>query len=341
MRKTLRNAGILGVGIYMPENIITNDYWDDKEFLNRPAKKSFEDCFIGIKERRYFSLDMCPSDAEVEAGKRALEMSGVDPNEIDLVLTHAMVPDETIPGNASIIQHKLGLKNAAAWNMDTCCSSFVTMLITASNLIACGTYNKILITTSIFHSKIIDENDYLSPCAGDGSSAVVIGEVSEDRGYIASHATSDGYYHDAFTVRERFPLAHSSKKHSNITSPIRNLMTTNPVKVKEMGRMSIEQMTPVMLKTLEKAELRPEDINFFLSHQPAPWAHDAWRDSIGIPKEKSYHTFSIYGNLASTSIPTNLYHALDKGLIKDGDYILIASPGAGENHTSAVLKWGK
>ena len=334
-------SGILGVGIYMPGKIVGNDYWDDKEFLNLPPQKAREDCFKGITERRFFDKDTVPSDVETEAGRRALENAGVGREEIDLVLVHSMVPDEVIPGNASLVQYKLGLTNAGAWNMDTCCSSFVSMFICASNLIACGTFNKILLITSIMHSKIVDENDYLSVYVGDGASAVVMGQVPEERGYMASQISSDGYYHDAFTVRERLPFAHQYKRNCDTISAVRNLMTTNPVKVREMGRKSIDYMTPVMLKALEKAQLDKNDVDFFLSHQPSYWAHDAWRKELGLPDDKSLHTFGIYGNLASTSIPVSMFHALKGNRIKDGDVVMLASSGAGENHAAAVLRWGR
>lgn len=340
MIQGVKSAGILGIGLYMPERVVVNDYWDDKEFYNLPPRKTRESCFKGIDERRFFPLDMLPSDAEVEAGKRALRHAEVAPDEIDLILVHSMVPDEVIPDNASLIQYKLGLKNAGAWNMDTCCSSFVSMVINASSLIASGIFKKILLITSIFHSKILDENDYLSVVIGDGAGAAVIGEVSKGKGYLASHVTSDGYFHDAFTVRERMPLACGYKRHYEST-PTKNLMTTNEEKTREMGRRTLDFMTPVMLAALEKAGLVPSDIDFFLSHQPVYWAHDAWREALGVPIEKSYQTFSRYGNLASTSIPASMYHALQDNKINDGDIVLLASPGAGENHAAAVIRWGR
>jgi 3-oxoacyl-[acyl-carrier-protein] synthase-3 len=335
-----RNAGILGIGLCIPENVIKNNYWDDKPFLNLPKNKEREDVFIGIQERRYFSLDTKASDVETEAGKKALENAGLKPEDIDLVICHSMIPDEIVPNNASLVQYKLGLVNAGAWNMDTCCSSFITMFICASNMIKAGTFKKILIITSIMHSKIIDENDYLSPHAGDGASAVVMGEVSEGRGYLSCDVSSHGYYHDSFTVRERYPLA-AQYRASHESSPARNLMTTNPVKTREMGRKSIDHMTPIMLNALSKASLTSNDLDFFFSHQPCNWAHDAWRDSIKVPSEKSLQTFHLYGNLASTSIPTSMFHAIQEGKIKDGDVIMLASSGAGENHASAIFVWGK
>ena len=81
-----------------------------------------------------------------------------------------------------------------------------------------------------------------------------------------------------------------------------------------------------------------DDIDMFFSHQPADWAHGAWRDSINIPKERSYETFRKYGNLASSSIPVTLYEAKEKGLLKERQTLLIASSGAGENHIAAIIK---
>ncbi|MTI48382.1 MAG: ketoacyl-ACP synthase III [Firmicutes bacterium] len=338
MTNCKKNAGILGVGLYMPEEIRTNDYWNDKEFLNLPPSKSKKDCFLGIDERRVFPKNMLPSEAEVKAGEAALKNANISKEEIDLVLVHSMVPNETVPGNASLVQYELGLKNAAAWNIDTCCSSFVTMFINASALIKSGMFKKILVITSIFHSKIIDENDYLTPYVGDGSSAVVVGEVPEEYGYITSHCTSNGYYHDAFTVRERLPLASKYRSHFE-KSPLQNLMTSNTKKAREMGKKSLDYMSEVLFETLNKSDYSKSDLDFFLSHQPCHWAHDAWRDLLELSEDKSYQTFNIYGNIASTSIPASMYHALENNRIKKGDTILIASSGAGENHAAALFKW--
>jgi len=79
----------------------------------------------------------------------------------------------------------------------------------------------------------------------------------------------------------------------------------------------------------------------FLSHQPCHWAHGAWRDSVGISPDNSYETFGKYGNIASATVPVNLFEAYEKGFLKEGSNLLMASSGAGENHIAAVLKWGK
>ena len=335
MLKEIVPAGILGIGAYIPEEVRKNDFWKDTKIVNLPEGRKSP--FERIAERRIFPSDMLPSDAEVKAAEVAIKDSGISKDDIDLIMIHSMIQDEIIPSNASLVQYKLGLKNAGAWHMDSCCSSFVTMVTTASNLIAMGEFKNILIVTSVFHSRIIDTSDYLSLYVGDGAGAIVMGEVPEGHGYVASCCNSDGFYHDAFTLSERMPLGENKRNYSE-KSPLRPFLTTNPVKTNMIGKNSLSIMQDILEKTLRKAHMKSDDIDMFFSHQPADWTHSAWRDSINISKERSYETFHKYGNIASSSIPVNLYEAKEKGLLKKGQTLLIASSGAGENHIAAIIK---
>ncbi len=336
MLKEVVSAGIIGVGACIPEKIMGNDYWDDLKMGRAP--KNGKDPFYGIEERRVFDENMLPSDAEVIAGKKAIEDAGLTCDDIDLVMVQSMIQDEILPGNASLVQHKLGLENAGAWNVDTCCSSFVTMTTIAANLIALKQYKKILIITSAFNSQLADYSDYLCIYLGDGAGAVVMGEVPDNRGFIASHCTSNGTYHEAFTLTERLPYNVERTRHYK-SSEAKALLTVNAEKAHQLGKHSVEDMKKALDKVLEKTDLTGSDINLFLSHQPCHWAHSAWRDSVNIQEECSYQTFMKYGNLASATVPINLYEAKNKGMLKDGDNLFIASSGAGENHVAVVFKW--
>lgn len=332
MLREVYSAGIIGIGLNMPKEIRKNSYWDDIEIANSPKEKS--SLFKGIEERRIFPDNIAPSDFETVAAMRAIEDSGLELDDIGLVMVHSMLQDKIIPGNASLIQHKLGLKNSGAWNMDTCCSSFVSMLIVASHLVMIGTCENIVIVTSTMHSRMLSPTHYLSTIVGDGAAAVVVGRVSEGRGYIASSVHSIGEYHDAFTMREVCVTT------ENGVEPGLQFFT-NAELVKCVGKSSVDNVTYVVNKTLNKANLDVDDIDFMLSHQPSPWAHGAWRDAIGLPESKSHESFIRYGNLASTAIPVNLFETRELGKLKDDDTILFVSPGAGENFSVALLKWGK
>lgn len=337
MLKEIYNAGIIGIGSNIPDEIRKNDFWDNMPLNNLERKE--RDPFKGIDERRVYSDELLPSDVETEAARRALVDSGIDPDEVDLVMVHSMVQDELIPGNASLVQHKLGLKNAGAWNMDTCCSSFVTMAIAASNLIAMGTFKNIIIVTSVLHSHILDYSHYISPSLGDGAAAVVMGRVSEGRGYIASHCISNGAYHDAFTLKEKIPGG--SKWVHYRSSPSKPVLVFNDETAYKIGKNSLNDMTSAIRTGLENGNINPEEIGFFVSHQPVHWAHDAWRDAFGIPASKSYQSFRKYGNIASATIPVNLFEARRRDMLYDDAIVLMASSGAGENFSVALFKWGK
>ncbi|MDF2592483.1 MAG: 3-oxoacyl-ACP synthase [Clostridia bacterium] len=332
MLREIYNAGIIGIGLNMPEEIRKNNYWNDIEIVNSRKEKS--SLFVGIEERRIFPDNVPPSDFETVAAKRAIKDAGLELDDIDLVMVHSMLQDKLIPGNASLLQHKLGLRNAGAWNMDTCCSSFVSMLIAASHLIMMGTCKNIVIATSILHSRMISPTHYLSTIVGDGAAAVVMSRVSEGRGFIASNFHSKGEYHDAFTMRE---VAITTE---NGVEPSIEFFTNDEL-VRSIGRNSVNDVAAVVNEAMKKANLNVEEIDFMISHQPSPWAHGAWRDAIGLTESKSYESFSRYGNLASTSIPVNLFEARELGKLKDDDTILLVSPGAGENFAVAFLKWGK
>lgn len=336
MKKNLIPAGILGVAAYIPQEIRTNDYWDGVDF--GPLKPG-KDPFKGISERRVIPENILPTDVEAEVGIRALEASGLKPKDVDLVMVQSMTPEEILPGDACRVQYKMGLKNAGAWNVDTCCSSFVTMVVMASNLIATGEFNNILIIASACITCTADKNDYLSIPMGDGAGAVVMGRVSEGRGYVASFCDSHGKYHKGFTVKLRQPKGY--QRSHFMPSQEKAYLTFQEDITREVGKNSIDDMKRVLNKVLEKSHCTSKDIGLFLSHQPCHWAHDAWRDSIGIPPQKSYQTFEKYGNIASATIPINLFEALNLGMLKDDDYLLIASPGAGANHIAAILRWGK
>lgn len=332
MERKLYSAGILGVGAIIPTDVRKNDFWDDVNFELPEGK----DPFRGMVERRIFKEDLLPSDVETEAGILAINNSGLNKEDIDLVIVQSMVPDEILPEDACIVQYKIGLPNAGAWTIDTCCSSFVTAVVTASNLIATGEFKNILIINSALCSRHVDKGDYLSTGLGDGVGAIVMGQVSNDKGYIASACNANGAYHKSFVVKVREPN-YKGKDNKGLGQ----YLTYNGELTKDVGRTSVADVKEVIEKALEKANITGNDIGLFLSHQPCSWAHGAWRDSVSIPAEKSYESFSKYANIGSASIPVNLYEAVNKGMIKDGDYLLIASPGAGVTHIAAILKWGK
>jgi 3-oxoacyl-[acyl-carrier-protein] synthase III len=336
----------------LPGRIETNDDgwknqpWFETWLKNLPPKKK-DDPFQGTIERRRVPFDpvsvrksvvphpMLPSDAETLAGALALFNGNVEKDDIDLVIIASQVSDLLLPSNASLVQHKLGLKNAGAYHVDTCCSSFVTMLEIAVALVKAELKKKILIVASYIDSIVSDKTSYFSVNTGDAAAAAVIARVEDDYGFIASHSTSHGSRHDGIIFMRRPPeiIRSTDHGHSNEQSFV---TFYNGDANREIAANAQRDMAEVVNAALKKGGLAMPEVDFFVTHQPVYWASNAWREGLCIPKEKFYQTFQSYGNIANCSAPVNLIEAIELKLIKAGDVVLIASSGAGENHIAVL-----
>ncbi len=338
----------------LPGSIESNfDGWERQPWFktwiaNLPTSKQ-ADPFQGTKERRRVPIDpesqaqsivphpMLPSDAETLAGALALVNGKIDKSEIDLLITSSQVPDLPLPPNASLVQHKLQLQNAGAFEVDSCCSSFITALEVAEALVRAGIKNKVLIVASYIDSMVTDKSDYFSVNTGDAAVAGVVARVEEGYGFITSHSTSHGSRHNGIILQRRSPQL---IKQSGSRSRYEQEFVTfyNPQATKEIAANSQKDMVEVVGKALEKISLTVSDLDFLVTHQPVQWASPAWREALGFAPSKFYESFAKYGNIANCSAAANLYEAIELQLINAGNRVLMASSGAGENHIGLVEK---
>lgn len=335
----MSEAGIIGLGVYMPPEIRTNDWWIKNGLLQHVPEKHQADPFQKIVERRVTDPSLEPSDIEVLAAENALAHARLSKDQVDLIMVHSFVPDRLVPLNASLVQHKLGLTRAAAWNVDTCCSSFITMMIIASSLVRSGMYRHILIVNSVVHSRILDYTEHISVVPGDGASAVVVGPAEEGFGFRGFHCTSDGSLHDAITIEVR-PPRYRQRKHyePSLEQPFATF--NNPEAISRIGKESLHEMARVMDGALENAKMQRSDLGFIVTHQPSYWAAQAWAECIGLTDPNQRHdTYSKYGNLASVGVPVNLEEAFRLGKLRKGMNVMMASSGVGINHAACIVRW--
>jgi len=185
----IKSAGILGLGMYVPERVVTND--DLAALVDTSDEWIFPR--TGIRERRFAAPDQATSDLAIEAAKRALEDAKVDVSEIEMIIVATCSPDHVCPSTAAVVQNGLGAKNAAAFDVAAACSGFVYSLTIASQMIGTGLYKKILVIGAEAMSKFLNEEDRSTLILfGDGAGAVVMGEVEEGYGYLSSYLGADG-----------------------------------------------------------------------------------------------------------------------------------------------------
>jgi len=337
----------------LPGTIETNhDGWISQPWYQAwldtlPAKKRDEP-FQGAKERRRVPVDpesksasiyqhpMLPSDAETIAGALAIVSANVKADDIDLVIVSSQVPDRALPANASLVQDKLGLHNAGAYAVDTCCSSFVTMLELAFSQVMCGMKKNILIISSYIDSHVTDRSDYFSVNTGDAAFAAIVTGNTDRLDYISSDSTSDGSRHDGIIFKKRRP---GLLKTSGVGPVYEQEYTTfyNQQACKDIARSAEHDLKNVVTNTLGKVNRNVEDIDLLVTHQPVSWAAHAWRKAIGVDENKFIETFELYGNIANCCVPANFLEALEKGMVSKDDSVMLASSGAGENHISVLL----
>ena len=316
-------------------------------WLERLPEKKRSDPFAGTRERRRVPLDpnsvatcihphaMLSSDAETLAGAYAIVNAGIDRESIDLVMVSSLVPDRHVPLNASLVQHKLSLPAAGAYNVDTCCSSFITMVELAESLVRAGVKNNVLVVASAIDSLINDHSTYHSPYTADAAVAAVISRVEDGFGYMGSHSSSQGSRHRAIVFRTRSPYLH--ERTAQGPSYEQEFVTfLDPALIREIGAHAQEDVARVARAALERAGIRNTDIGFLVTHQPVAWAANAWREAIGVPKDRFLESYETLANMACASVPANLLLALDQQLVHAGEPLLMVSSGVGENHIALV-----
>lgn len=330
--KELRAAGITGTGRAIPEKILTNA---DLEKMVDTSDEWIR-TRTGIRERRIAEGNIASSDLGLEAARKAIEDAGISPSEIDLIIVATITPDMAFPATACIIQDKLGAVNAAAFDLSAGCSGFVYALDMAASRVMAGLDNTVLVVGTDTLSKITDFTDR-STCVlfGDGAGAAVVQPVEDGYGILASYLGADGSMGHTLYL----PAGGSRKPATEDTVRMREhfiCMSGN-----EVFKFAVRIMAEASLEVLRRANLEPDDIDLFIPHQANIRIIDAAAKRLDLPKEKIFVNVDRYGNTSAASVPIALDEAVEEGLVKRGDNLVLVGFGAGLTWASVALKWSK
>lgn len=309
------NVGILGIGRYVPEKVVTNH---DLEKVMDTSDEWIR-TRTGIAERRIADETIDTSYMAVEASKKALKDAGISGEDIDLILVATVTPDRAFPAVACVIQEAIGAKHAAAMDLSAACAGFMYGMITAQQFIQTGTYKNVLVVGSDKLSKIVDWNDRNTAVLfGDGAGAIVMGAVSEGRGVLSFELGADGsggkhLYQDEYVMMNG----------------------------REVFKFAVRQLGDSCLRVLDKAGLTKEDVDFLVPHQANIRIMESARERLNLPQEKMSMTIEKFGNTSASSIPIAMVEELQNGRIQDGDLIILVGFGGGLTWGAVALRWGK
>ncbi|MGB3544724.1 beta-ketoacyl-ACP synthase III, partial [Rubrivirga sp.] len=289
----------------------------------------------GIERRHFVSEDQATSDLCIEAGRRALEVAGVEPEAVDLVLVATSSPDELTPPVSSRVQAQLGCSNAGAMTLMVGCTGFVYGLVTADQFIQTGAYETILVIGAEVISKNLDMTDRTT-CVlfGDGAGAVVLQATDTPCGVRSFELGSDGSQADTLIAPcpgTRQPV--SQEAVDNRTHYLR-------MDGRAVFKFATRTMTESLERVMGKAALEVADVDLFIPHQANARIIEYAAKSLGLPPEKVVMNVADYGNTSAATIPIALSESLESGLAKAGDTIAMVGFGAGLTWAACVFDLG-
>ena len=324
------NAGIIGVGMYAPEKVLTNA--ELARMLN--TTEEWIEAMSGIKERHIAAPSQATSDLGTIAAQRALARAGVSPDEVDLIIVSTSTPDMQFPSTACIIQERLGIKNVPAFDLTAVCSGFVYALTVGAQFIANEFYRTVLVIGTEAVSRVINWSDK-DTCMliGDGAGAVVLRQVPSGYGVLSAKLGADGSGASFMMV----PAGGSRKPAT--AEVIEQKMNKIQMNGSEVFKFAMKKLPEVTEQALELANLHTEDLKLIIPHQANRRIIEAAARRMELPMEKFMVNVERYGNTSSATIPIALHEALETGRIESGDLIALTGFGGGLAWGSLIMRW--
>ncbi len=323
----MKRSVIVGSGAALPRNAVSNGELAKKvdtsdEWIQQRT---------GIKQRYIAEPDETTASLGEMAVRDAMADAGVGIEDIDLIICATSTPDNTFPATAVNIQHRLGMKHGAAFDMQAVCSGFVFALTTADSLIMSGQAERVVVVGAETFSRILDWEDRTT-CVlfGDGAGAVILEAqngvgMSNDRGILTSHLRSDG--------------SHQEKLYVDGGPSTTGTVGYLRMQGREVFKHAVAMITDVIEDAFAATGLSADDIDWFIPHQANRRIIDASAKKLNIAPEKVVLTVDQHGNTSAASIPLAIDVAKKDGRLKQGDLVLFEAMGGGFTWGAVLVRW--
>jgi 3-oxoacyl-[acyl-carrier-protein] synthase-3 len=317
---------ISGTGRYLPDNIVTN--------ADLEKRVETTDAWIrertGI-ERRHIAregettLDLCE-----KAARNALDMAGLTPADLDLIVVGTTTPDQVFPNMGVLLQDRLGAHGCMAMALEAACTGFIYSLGIADKFVRDGTAKHALVLGAETLSRIVDWNDR-GTCVlfGDGAGAVVL-SGSDEPGILNTHLHADGQYKDLLFFPTGVSKGFDELKHGK---------SAIQMKGNEVFKVAVQTLARIVDETLDKNGITAEQIDWLVPHQANIRIIEATARKLKMPMERVVVTVQDHGNTSAASVPMALDVAVRDGRIQRGQLILLEAFGGGFTWGSALVRF--
>ncbi|MBA6152913.1 3-oxoacyl-ACP synthase III family protein [Gelidibacter maritimus] len=334
------NSKIIGLGHYVPDNVVTND--DLSKIMDTNDEWIQER--TGIKERRWAleNSEDTTSGMGIKAAKVAIERAGIDKDDIDFIVFATLSPDMYFPGPGVQVQHALDIKTVGALDVRNQCSGFIYAISVADQYIKTGMYKNILVIGSELHSHGLDKTTRgrgVSVIFGDGAGAAILTrEEDNTKGILSTHLHSQGEHAEELVLvapgmgkrwvndilRDNDPNDESYFPYMNGQFVFKN---------------AVVRFSEVIMEGLGKNNLGKEAIDMLIPHQANLRISQFIQKKFELSDDQVFNNIQKYGNTTAASIPIALTEAWEEGKIKEGDVVVLAAFGSGFTWGSVIIKW--
>jgi len=329
---------IIGLGKYVPENIVTND---DLSKLMDTSDEWIQER-TGIQERRHIKKGDGNSTAVMglKAAKQAIERAEINKDDIELIVFATLSPDYYFPGCGVQIQEKLGIKTCPALDVRNQCSGFVYGISVADQFIKTGMYKNVLVIGSENHSGGLDMTNrsrHVSVIFGDGAGAAVLTRSDDESGILSTHLHSQGEY--IYELSLRGPSTEKWVPEIIAENPQEDIPYYPKMNGQLVFKNAVVRFSEVINEGLDFNNLKKEDIDMFIPHQANLRISQFIQKKLGLEDSQVHNNIQKYGNTTAASIPIALTEAWEEGKIKKGDLVVLAAFGSGFTWGSVIIRW--
>lgn len=330
--KALRKAVIAGTGISVPDNVVTND--DLAKIVD--TSDEWIQSRTGIIERRQIPDGDSLFQLSLPAARQAIANSGLKPEDIDLIIFSTFTPDYQVPATACMIQNALGCTRAAAFDLQAACTGFVYAASIASQFIATGAYNHVLVIGGDVTTRILDFTDR--------NSCVLFGDAVGAAVYSPAENEKEGVFDNLLGAigsgAEYIMIKNGGSMHRPTVEAIQNREHYLTINGKEVFKFSTKIVGDIIEEVLQRNGISLDEIALIIPHQANIRIIESAAKRFACPMDKFFVNIQKYGNTVAASIPLALHEALQEGRIKRGDNIILVGFGGGLTYGVQILKWG-
>ncbi|MEE8233240.1 MAG: beta-ketoacyl-ACP synthase III [Gammaproteobacteria bacterium] len=319
-------SSIKGTGGYLPERIMENTELEQMVDTSDEWIKSR----TGVIKRHIAAEDETTCDLAEHAAHKAMEAASASPDDIDLIIVATTTPDLIFPSTACLLQHRLGVRGTAAFDVQAVCTGFIYALDIADKFIKTGSAKKALVVGAETLSRIIDWTDR-DTCVlfGDGAGAVML-EASETPGIVSTILHADGQYKDLLKVPSGISTDCTKVKDGNAFIQMQG---------NEVFKVAVNTLGRIVDETLSANNLEKKDIDWLVPHQANTRIISATAKKLDMSMDKVILTVDQHGNTSAASVPLALDVAIRDGRIQRGDKLLLEAFGGGFTWGSALVDY--